>query len=392
MVFLLLFLLPGSAPRSKGEDMELSVVDATEISETIIKGDTIHFIAQVQTDGEIKYSGTHRTGTYVTLMDGANSTYTFQYNSNDTEKPFTNFYRLHLKLNTGDLSPGTWRFIHHVELEKGEAGESTISSFSIRGSDAAPIIDAITPRSDYIHTTNDEIVISASITDPDGDRIVRVDVMVNGTNRTMANDSGIYTKYIGRLPHTLDSYTYYIHTTRKKDGDNNWTYSKTFSLTIIEGTTPLNDTLPEVNDITNIPPELFADKQILFQVRYKDAENDPPDKILVSIFNKSSDTLIFSGNIPLKTGSIMDGATYERSVPLTYEEGIVPGDWMYRIEYTYNGTDFVLIERDFNVIEGETPNGMEDPADPVLIVLVILITIVILLALFVFTFGKRDPY
>lgn len=391
VIFLfLLNLLLFPTHKSKGEEGELSVVDATDISDTIIKGDTIHFIAQVQTDGEIKYSGMHRTGTYITLIDEANSTYTFQYKRNDTEMPFANFFRLHLKLNTGDLSPGAWHFIHHMELESGATGESARAPFSIRESDAAPIIDTITPRPDYVHTTNDEIVFSANITDPDGDRIVQVEIVVNDTNYIMSNDGGIYTKYIGRLHHTIESYNYSIKTTRKKDGDNNWTYVKTFPINIIEGELPLNDTLPDVKDLTNIPPELFANKPIMFQISYKDAEGDPPDKIMVSIFNSSTDTLIFSGNIPHETGTPKKGAIYERRVDLT-TEGITVGDWMYRIEYTYNGTEFTLVEMNFHVKEGETPQNGDDP-QPVLIVLVILITIVILLALFVFTFGKRDPY
>jgi len=389
MVLFVLCLLPGSTFLSRGEEMELSVVDATDLADPIIKGDWIHFIAQVQTDGEIKYSDMPKTGTYITLSDQASTSITYQYKLEDTENPFTNFYRLHLKLNTGDLSQGTWNFTHHVELANGSSRESANSTFSIRESDAEPIIDAITPRSDYVHTTNDEIVFSANITDPDGDRIVRVDVMVNGTSHTMTNDGGIYTKYIGRLPHTENNYTYIIHTARKMDGDNNTTYDENFPLTIIEGTKPLNDTLPQVEDITYIPPELFSDKTILFKVSYLDAEGNKADIILVSIFNSSSDTLIFSGNIPLKSGSSEDGAIYERSVELAYE-GITPGAWMYRIEYTYNGTNFVVAEKNFHVVKGEPPD--EPDNNPVLIVLVILIAIVILLALFVFTFGKRDPY
>ncbi|MDP7266248.1 MAG: hypothetical protein QGH39_11895 [Candidatus Thermoplasmatota archaeon] len=367
--------------------MELSVVDATELAETIIKGDIIHFVAQVQTHGEIKYSATHKTGTYINLTDEANTTYTFQYKLNNTEKPYANFYRLHLKLNTGFLPPGVWYFVHHVELANGTWRESSRLPLSIRESDSAPIIEPITPHSDYEHTVNDEQVFSANITDPDGDRIVHVDLMVNGTNHTMANDGSIYTKYIGKLPHTVDFYKYFIHTTRKKDGDNNWTYNWTFPLIITEGIKTQNDTLPEVEDITNIPSKLSEDESIRFEVSYKDVEGDQPDKILVSIFNSSLDTLISSVTIHLKTGSIKEGATFERTVNLA-TEGISHGDWMYRIEYTYNGTDFLLAERDFKVIK-ETPDKTDNP---VLIVLVILITIVILLALFVFTFGKRDPY
>ena len=496
IVLLMTYIIPAYSLPVHGDATELSVVDSSDIADLIIKGDVIHFVAQVQTDDEILYSTIRRNGTYVTLRDDSESTsYTYQYNGTGSENPYNNFYRLHFYF-TDVLSEGKWNAIHHVELENGQSRNSAPVQFSIVNTYHEPIIIDYTEEE---FTTKDIVFISARITNQNPVMIPKVEVIINETVFSMVREGDIFSANVGMMPSTVDSFTYKVHTGRKIDGDSDHTHGKPFHINIREIDSPADDLPPVTNDTTTLPDRIYRDSELLFEVMYSDNEGDTPEKVEMSIYNSTTGALPFQGTLKTEGGNYTEGVAYSLAVDLS-QLNITPGLWSYKIKYRCNGSDFIIAMNNFNVVtevfdhkpeltdltsrikvkktdsvefilewkdeDGDEPsevwveiydegeslvkvilsgssggarysvginlsnleitgnekityrynyvygeensfplppvqpfeihfieeNPPNQPDQPIVIVLIILVTIVILLALFVFTFGKRDPY
>lgn len=348
---------------------DISVVDVTDLAEVIVKGDRVHFIAQVQTNGNILYSTEPRNGSYLRLTFGSNLTgYSYQFQSASTETPLQNLYWLQMYLDTTALTEGVWNYTYHVELEGGTSGDSAVGNFTLRKTDGNP---AIVDNTEKEFTTRDDILISARITDPDGDAIIRVDVEINGTEHEMTDLDHVYTRNVGPMPSTVDSYVYHVYTGRKEDGDNLSAFSLTFHITITESGILPGDTLPVVTDGTELPGKMNTGSSLHFKITYTDAEGDPPEMVSFSIFNVVSGAELTSGKLLTEGGDYKTGVIYIKSVNLT-EHGITAGQWRYKLKYRYNGTNHTVAQEGFNVVKaGSTPSGpahelniFTDPASP----------------------------
>ena len=357
---LLLVCLFHVSMSGRADGVELSVVDATDIAELIIKGDTIHFIVHVQTNGKISYSQEPREGTYIVITDESNTTsYTFQFNDTGSENPYNNFYRLHFFLNTGFFLEGRWYYSFHVELVNGTTANSAAGQFTTRDSDSDPVIIDSTGT---IFSTQDNIVISARINDPDGDAIAKVEVVVNDTTYIMEKNGDLYTKNLGMMPTSVDSFTYQVYTGRKKDGDSAHSYRETYPIEIEDANVPSDDNLPVTMDETQLPQTIYPNSTLMFKAGYTDEDGDAPEKVEMNIFNHSTGALIYEGKLLTEGGSYKDGVEFYRSVELS-DMNITRGKWGYKLKYQYNGSNYTMSQNYFTVISGR------DDTLPVLIVL-----------------------
>ncbi len=360
-VLLLVCLFPVSVP-GRGNGVELSVVDATDMAELIIKGDTVHFIVHIQTNGDIRYSQELGEATYIVITDESNTTsYTFQFNNTESESPYNNFYRLHYYLDTGLFLEGQWNYYFHVELVNGTSANSATGQFSFRDSDDDPVIIDSTGTS---FTTQDNIVISARITDPDGDTIVKVEVVINETTYLMEMNGDLYTKNIGMMPSAVDSFKYQVYTGRKNDGDTAHSYGETYHIEIKDSTTPSGDNLPVATDRTQLPDKVLPESILMFKTSYMDKDGDAPEKVEMNIFNRSTGALLYEVKLLTEGGSYTDGVEFYRSIRLS-DINITLGDWGYKLKYRYNGSDFIINQTYFTVVsQGEdTPPDIRDHTD-----------------------------
>ena len=350
ILVLISYTVPTCASLSKGDTTELSVVDASVMANLIIKGDLVHFVAQVQTDDEIKYSGILRTGTYVTITDESESiSYTYQYNESKTESPYNNFFRLHLYFNTETLEEGDWDVIHHVELENGKSKNSMAVQFSVRENYEKILIINYTEDE---FTTKDNIFVSGRITNPNGNPIPKVEVMMNNTAYIMENEGDTYSVDVGMMPSIVKSFTYKVYTGRKIDGDTDHIHQETFNITIREVDFPSDDSPPVTNDTTQLPDQINPDSRLHFEVSYSDKERDTPEKVEINIFNSSTGALLFDGSLTTEGGNYREGVNYSLIVDLS-QLNITPGLWSYKIKYRYNGSDLTIATNNFYVLSKE---------------------------------------
>jgi len=357
-VLLLVCLFPVSIS-GRADGVELSVVDATDIADLIVKSDTVHFIVHVQTNGEIRYSQELREGTYIVITDESNTTsYTFQFNNTESESPYNNFYRLHYYLDTGLFLEGRWYYFFHVELVNGTSANSATSQFSVRDSDDDPVIIDSTGTT---FSTQDNIVISARITDPDGDAITKVEVVINETTYLMEMNGDLYTKNIGMMPSNVDSFTYQVYTGRKKDGDTAHSYREIYNIEIKDTVTPSGDNLPVATDRTQLPDKVLPESILMFKASYLDEDGDAPEKVEMNIFNRSTGALLYEAKLLTEGGSYTEGVEFYRSIRLS-EINITLGEWGYKLKYRYNGSDFIINQTYFTVVfqGSDTPPDIKD--------------------------------
>jgi len=343
---------------AKVSSAEVSIMDVTELADIIVKGDRIHFIAQVQTNGNILYSSEPRNGTYLSITYGSNVTgYAYQFEESLTQNPLENLYRLHIYIDTTALTEGNWNYTYHVEVAGEPRRDSTMGQFHIRPTDGDPVI---VDNTEEEFTNRENVLISASVTDPDGDDITGVEVEINGTVHPMEMDGTVFTKDVGRMPVDVDFYIYNVYTGRKKDGDNESAFSQKFHITIKESGLSRDDTLPEVKDGTQLPDKVTPDTSITFTVSYRDDEGDPPEKVELTIFNVTSGAELLGRNLLTEGGDFRVSVMYRIEVNLS-AEGISEGKWTYKIKYGYNGSHHILVQKDFTVEKKGDAGGADSP-------------------------------
>ncbi len=336
-------------------ETDLSVLDSSDVAEIIVKGDRIHLVAQVQTPGEILYSSQEINATYVCLyrVSEPQEQEIFSFESDLTEEPYPNLFRLHNYINTSQLTAGEWEYCFVIHLTDGTRDNTTGGRFSIKESDKEPTVLDHTP--DTV-TTGDNIIITAEIDDPDQDPIIWVKVSIGGSEHELVLDQGRYSNNVGKMPDTVDSFTYEVYTGRKVDGDNELVFEKTFHINVINNGGSDNDTLPDVSDTTALPGIIRLNSVIEFTVTYMDNEGDPPEKIEIIFLNSTTEELIDTKVLMTQGGDFEEGVLFKREVHVSDINGIKIGSWKYKLIYVYKQSDFTITVKPFTILRS-TPAG-----------------------------------
>ena len=125
-----------------------------------------------------------------------------------------------------------------------------------------------------------------------------------------------------------------------KDDDNTWSEPVTRLLEV-----KANQVFT-LNDMTNIPGELFPDKLIEFRVMYTDPDNDPPTKTNLLYSNGSDWKTEQMGEVNPADSNYVDGKEYY------FNKKFSSGDWKYKFEFRNSQhAEKTTIEEKFKVEE-----------------------------------------